>query len=491
MSTWATRLTRSTVLGIIAEVLARVANTIFFFIIARKAGEAEAGAYALGFTFALILMQCALGGLDQFMLREVAYQSDQTGKIVGQCLFARFVTSLLVYMVFVVWLRGSAHGLHVQAILALLGATVISESVSTMYQSYLIAEQRVEWTVLISGFSGVLKLVGILATLLIGIDAIVAASMVLATSVIALFCYILVAGRYLPPAPWRLTWAFWRRYAGAAAPFFFVALLGMFEASIDTLLLEQRYGTRMVGLYNAAGGLIAGLVILPRVLRQVLLPIVTRAYVEMRGKIGMMLEQLMRVLGGAALFISITLIGSADILMNFFSRAHFIGAAQVLQVMACSFVITMITLPNGRVLAAAGKQRIFVPLQIVSTVSTIAFNLALQPWLGAVGAALGDGLAALIVFALGAMYVQLRLVRWPILRTLTRLALAGLPFALTLLGLRAIGIHWLLALLAGWTVYAAGMWGWGVVTRHDLQWMQAIFAQHYLSRRSLPNGANR
>nr|MBA3946249.1 flippase [Herpetosiphonaceae bacterium] len=428
MSEWGKHATRSTFLGLLAEILARTANTIFFFIIAHKAGEAEAGTYALGFAFAMILTQCALGGLDQFMLREVAYRPQDTGQIVGECLSIRLVSACLTYSMFIVWLAHSNNLPHAQTILRLLGATVVSESLGALYQSYLVSQHRVEFTVLISGLSGLLKLGGILLVLVIGGDAIAAALMVLIANVGALGGYMYVTARYLPSAPWRFTVRFWRSHWLAVMPFFFAALLGMVEGSVDTLLLAHNFGTRGVGVYNAAASLMAGLLIFPRVVRQVTLPIVTRYYAQFGVKVRVMLEQMLRVIGGGSVLISVTLICCADQVMTFLARSTFPGAALVLQVLAASFIVLLVSIPNGRLLAAAGQQKIFVPIQIASTLSTLVLNLLLQPMFGVVGAAWADLASALLVFGLGALYVHLRIVRWPLLPTLGRLTFAALPF---------------------------------------------------------------
>ena len=50
---WALRAARGTVLGVLAEIAARGANTIFFILLARHL-ESDAGAYTLGFTYALV-----------------------------------------------------------------------------------------------------------------------------------------------------------------------------------------------------------------------------------------------------------------------------------------------------------------------------------------------------------------------------------------------------------------------------------------------------
>ncbi len=484
MSGVAGRLTRNTVLGVIGEVIARLANTLFFLLLAHRISETEAGSYALGFTFAAILLQCALGGLDQFMLRELAAHPEHSGQIMGQCLLLRLGGAGLAYGGFLVWLLNSSYAAHSAIIYALLGATGLSEGLVVLYQSYLITAQRVEFIVAISAGSGLIKLGAVGLSLVLRGDAVSAAGAVLFTSIAGLAGYMLVARRFLPPIQWSLTLDFWRPHWQAVVPFFAIAVLATFEGTIDTLMLARNFGAQGVGVYNAAAGLLAGLLILPRVLRQVILPVMTRYYVNQRSAIATIMGQLLRVLGSGSILIGVTIIGTADVIMGFFYRRVFVTATPVLQILAASFVFMLLAIPSGRLIAAAGKQRVYVPIQLLSITSTVILNLLLQPKLGALGAAWADCAAALIVFLSGALYARRTIVDWPIGATLLRLGLAALPYAATLLGLRALGVHWLAALVLGWAVYAVSLRLCQVITAADIAWGQSLLAQRQLLPRS-------
>ncbi|MBA3945639.1 MAG: hypothetical protein H0X37_13865, partial [Herpetosiphonaceae bacterium] len=97
-----------------------------------------------------------------------------------------------------------------------------------------------------------------------------------------------------------------------------------------------------------------------------------------------------------------------------------------------------------------------------------------------------DLASALLVFGLGALYVHLRIVRWPLLPTLGRLTFAALPFIGSLVGLRALGVNWLVAVVVSWSVYAISLRICGIITEDEILWVQQFLEQRNLAKRGMP-----
>ncbi|MFQ3633475.1 oligosaccharide flippase family protein [Roseiflexus sp.] len=178
-------------LVVIAEVLARVANSILFVLLTWRLGEMEASRYTLGFTFALFLIQFSLGGLDQLLTREVSKAPNRGGIILGTFLLARCISSLLLYMALIAWIAGPfGYDSATNQIVLIVGATFIPDSLTALCQAFLIARDRVAYVTLLGALTGVFKLILGFAAIWLGGGALIAAIIVLMTSCISLLFHV-------------------------------------------------------------------------------------------------------------------------------------------------------------------------------------------------------------------------------------------------------------------------------------------------------------
>ncbi|MFQ3684244.1 polysaccharide biosynthesis C-terminal domain-containing protein [Roseiflexus sp.] len=442
-------------LVVIAEVLARVANSILFVLLTWRLGEMEASRYTLGFTFALFLIQFSLGGLDQLLTREVSKAPNRGGIILGTFLLARCISSLLLYMALIAWIAGPfGYDSATNQIVLIVGATFIPDSLTALCQAFLIARDRVAYVTLLGALTGVFKLILGFAAIWLGGGALIAAIIVLMTSCISLLFHVTLITTRFTSLSISLEPAFLVEHARSEWPLLLIAILTTLEGTIDAILLSRRIGTLEVGVYAASMLFLNALMIVPAAFRQIILPEITVRYATQRERAFDVYTQSARALLIVTLLLSASLTVNADQIVPIVYRDHFSSAIPVLQILIWSFVFTTLLVPGGRLMLAAGRQAMFVPLLIGSLSLNVVLNLWLQPSLGAIGAAVARVSSSALMLALSFMCVQRIIYRWHVMPVLIGPLVATLTMIAVNVGLRWVGVQWIVALGISWLVYA-------------------------------------
>lgn len=455
MKHWALQAARNTALVVIAEVLARVANSILFVLLTWHLGEMEASRYTLGFTFALFLVQFSLGGIDQLLTREVSKAPNRGGVILGTFLFVRCISSLLLYLALIAWIAGPfGYDSVTNQLVLIVGATFIPDSLTALCQAFLIARDRVAYVTLLGALTGVFKLILGSAAIWLGGGALIAAIIILITSGISLLLHIALIIARFTGLSISLEPAFLMEHARSEWPLLLIAILTTLEGTIDAILLSRRVGTLEVGVYAASTLFLNALMIVPAAFRQIILPEITIRYATQRERAFDVYTQSSRALLIVTLLLSASLTVNADQIIPIVYRDHFSSAIPVLQILIWSFVFTTLLVPGGRLMLAAGRQAVFVPLLIGSLSLNVALNLWLQPSHGATGAAIARVSSSALMLSLSFLCVQRLIYRWRVTPALIGPLAATLTMMAVNIGLRWVGVPWIVALGVSWLVYA-------------------------------------
>lgn len=469
MKHWVVRATGGASLVVAAEVLARAANMVFFVLLIRFLGESEAGAYTLGFTFATLLMQLSLGGLDQLLLREIGRAPHQSDVLLGSFLTARFFSSSLCFVALALLLYSSfGYQPYVNAVVLVLGASLLPDSLTMLCQAYLIAHDRVAYITLFSGLSGAIKLVVGATILWLGGTALAAAWVVLGASILSLLLHIGVIIRNFHWPRLSCEQGFWFAQARAEWPIFIIGIIGTIEGTFDALMLSRR-NVAEVGVYGAATAILSALLIVSTAFRQIILPIMAAHYRESRDRTYAIYHYLLRGFAIVTVLVCVSLTFSADRILMFIYASRSDIVTPVFQVAIWSFFFVCLNVPNGRLLLTVDRQAQVVPFMFAGMVLNVLMNIALQPVLGAQGAALARVASTGVVFLLCVVYVHRHVTSISPVSSLLRPICAGILMALAMGGLRWIGIHWVITLLAGWMIFAIALYVLRGVSTTDIQ----------------------
>ncbi len=459
---------------IAAEVLARAANTIFFVLLIRFLGESEAGAYSLGFTFATLLIQLSLGGLDQLLLREIGRVPQLSNVLLGSFLAVRFVSSCLCLVALALWLQGPfGYQPYVNTVVLVLGASILPDSLTALCQAYLIAHDRAAYITLFGGLSGAIKLSVGTAILWLEGSALAAAWVVLVSSILTFLFHI---GMIIHDFRWpRLSFdrGFLLAQARAEWPIFIITIIGTIEGTFDALLLSRSGNLAAVGIYGAATAILSALLIVPNAFRQVILPVMAAHYRESRDRAYTIYLHLLRGFAIVTVLICVSLTLNADQILVIIYASRGDVVAPIFQIAIWSFFFVCLNVPNGRLLLTANRQAQVVPFMFAGMLLNVLINIALQPVLGAQGAATARVVSTGLVFLLCLAYVHRQVTSISPISSLLRPIGAGMFMALAIGGLRWIDVHWVSALVAGWIVFALALYTLRGVSPTDIQSLRA------------------
>ncbi|MBO9315008.1 MAG: flippase [Chloroflexus sp.] len=478
MTHWALQAARDTILIVLAEVLARIANSILFVLLTWRLGEIEASRYTLGFTFALFLIQFSLGGIDQLLTREVTKAPDRSDVFLGTFLLVRFFSSALLYVALILWIIGPfGYDRVTNQIVLIVGATFVPDSLTALFQAFLVARNRVVYVTLFGAITGVTKLILGFLAVISGGDALVVAFIILITSIFSLALHLLlVVHRFT-----RLSISFERKFifvnARSELPLLIIAILTTLEGTIDAIMLSRRFGPLEVGVYAASALFLNALMIVPTAFRQIVLPLITTQYINQKEKAFDIYRQSVRTLLIITLLLSASLTINADKIVPIIYSDYFSATIPVLQILIWSFVFTTLLVPGGRLILAAGQQSAFVPLLIGSLSLNIVLNLILQPALGAKGAAIARVASSALMLVLSFVYVQRAIYRWNVAPVLIGPLNAILVMLVVNAGLRWMGMHWIVALIISWSVYAGALVTLRAVSATELRRLRDLLLQ--------------
>lgn len=417
MTFWLWRAIRGTGLAVVAELLARMSNAIFFILLTWQANQIEASTFSVGFVYTGLLTAFCLGGLEQLLNREASRDVTESQVTLGNFLLARIITASIIFIGLWIWLiTFSLYNHYTILVIILIGSTLIPESVTNLFQAFFIATNRIHYIVAINALAGVSRvLAGAIIIWLWGNSAAVA-MIVAMTSWLGAFIYFgLVVKQFFWP-----TFSFhphlWRSYFRAEAPLFLMALMASLESNFDSLLLSGGGANDIVivGAYNAAGTLLNALLIIPNSLRQVILSIFSAVYYKDREKALVAYTQSMRLLLYGALFLCLSITFYAPHIVSILYRQSFTIAAPVLQVLIWSFLWIVLLVPNGRLMLTAGIQHRAVLPQFGGMLLNISLNLMLQSTYTLIGAAIAKVGSAALVFAWCFWIVRQELCRWSV-----------------------------------------------------------------------------
>jgi O-antigen/teichoic acid export membrane protein len=177
------------------------------------------------------------------------------------------------------------------------------------------------------------------------------------------------------------------------------------------------------------------------------------------------------------LLLSASLTINADKIVPIIYSDYFSATIPVLQILIWSFVFTTLLVPGGRLILAAGQQSAFVPLLIGSLSLNIVLNLILQPALGAKGAAIARVASSALMLVLSFVYVQRAIYRWNVAPVLIGPLNAILVMLVVNAGLRWVGMHWIVALIISWSVYAGALVTLRAVSATELRRLRDLLLQ--------------
>ena len=439
------------------KAMTAVAGLLTIMVLTRHLGPTGFGYYRTVLTycaFAAVLADC---GLYMINLREMSRPGADSGRVAGNALALRFVTTASALIVAAVVAWATPYDLTVKWGV-MIGAVIYtclqaSDFLVSIFQS-----------VLKQGRNAVAEVIGALVTL--------AVVWVLATTTRAGALPMLgatLSGAALALAvSWRLAYklvrfrpsfdrGLWREFLVAGLPIAGAQILGMAMLRGDSLLLSFYQPARDVGLYGVPSKLFEVATSIPYQFAGLMMPALTAGARAGRLEFGTALRNAVDV--GAVYGIGVILVLAmfAPRLLALMAGAEFAAGAPALVIVAFAIALAGMTHLLRFALVACERPRIVLIGDSIACTCAFAAYFTLIPRYSFVGAAIGTVVAE--VAALVCMLIGLRQAGRPLpsIANPCKAILSGAVAAVVMVLLTRLELPWLLSLVLGGVVYLAGL----------------------------------
>jgi O-antigen/teichoic acid export membrane protein len=170
-------------------------------------------------------------------------------------------------------------------------------------------------------------------------------------------------------------------------PFFLADGLAVIYASIDITIVATLLGEDALGVYVPAIVLVNALFIIPGTVYGVMVPVISRAYVERSVRIRAVSIAFLGGLSTLGLFLAIPVVRLAGPIIRLVYGASFAASTEILAIIGVVLFFKSINFGLGGILTAIDWQRQRVLAQFVAVVFNVALNLLVIGRYGIIGVA--------------------------------------------------------------------------------------------------------
>lgn len=454
--------------------ITKSATAIMFILIARHSGSADAGLYALGVTYTLLIL-ALLTGLEELLIREVSRQLHLSKRYLVNYLALRLALTTLLYLALVAGLTPILHyPPHVTRIVRLMALSAFPDGIAAVGQAICLAHGRLRLPAFSAFISTALKISGGMWLLVStsSLEAIavmqIAGSGLNAVTILAWSTHILSQGK----GDWRLSWQFCRRELRLLSPFVLMGVASAVEYQADVIILSVVRDETSVAWYRAATTILLSLALLAAAFRAAIYPLMTRVASQSLVRLKLIYERsvfylLMAVLPMAA---GISLV--ARQLLFVLYGPGFEASVPVLRVIIWALVFIFLAVPNTRVLLALDRQRWASAFISVSVLTNVLLNVLLTPTYGETGAAVARLASTTLYVAMSFVAVYRLLKPSGIWLSLLRLMPPVLLMICAVWAARTLPL--LVTILLGAVIYGLLIWATRAIPSHERSQLQQL-----------------
>jgi len=172
-------------------------------------------------------------------------------------------------------------------------------------------------------------------------------------------------------------------------PFLTLGIIHALYFNVDIIMLSKMQGDIYVGWYTpAANDLFFGILIIPAAISTVIFPMFSRHYRESVDKLRLSCNFSTKILILLGIPISIGAFMLAPEIISFIFGPKYENSITVLQIVSIAIVMSFIRESLGFGLAAIGKEKNLMWINIISLISNIFLNLIFIPLYAHIGAAI-------------------------------------------------------------------------------------------------------
>ena len=384
------------------DMFVKFSGIITAIILARYLGPESYGKYSFVISFAFIFMVFSDFGQNDLIIRDVARDHTLAPQYFISSLISKTIFSCLsiTFLILLVYLMGYSEEIILYSIV--FSASIIFITLINSISSILKALERMGHVLLINVISSTALLVFVFAIVYLKGSLL----QIIFFRVLALFVGLIIGFIILIKKVIKLEFlidlSFIKRLIMNAFPFLTNGIIYAIYLNTDIILLSKIKGELHVGWYTAAAsGLFSGLFIIPAAISTITYPIFSRQYKEGIDNLSNSCNFTIKILIILGVPISVgTFILAPQIIHSIFG-SRYENSITVLQILAIAISFMFARDPIGFGLAAIGKAKALMWLNIFFLALNIILNLILIPLYAEVGAAITSAICIFLSLPAG------------------------------------------------------------------------------------------
>lgn len=372
----------------LGDVFGRILGMATAIILARYLGPEDYGKYSLVISLAYIFMVFSDFGLNDLIIRDIAQDHALASRYMAASLIAKPLLSCIsmVFLVLMVYFMGYSREIVLcTAVFSLhIVFNTLNNSLSSIFKGF----QRMEYASLITVFNGVVGLLLVVAlahwhgTL---IEIIFSRVLTLFISfVVGYFIFVKNFGK----PDFSVSGSFIKKHLAAAFPFLTIGIIHSLYFKVDVIMLSKLKGDLAVGWFSAAANdLFFGLFVIPQAVSAVTYPIFSKQFSESIEQLRKSCNFTIKILTIIGVAISAGTFVLAPQIIYLVFGPQYENSIVVLRIISLAISFSFIRDPFGYGLAAVGKVRVLMWLNIYSLIINVALNSFMIPLYAHIGAA--------------------------------------------------------------------------------------------------------
>lgn len=363
-------------------------NVILFWLIARFYGKEIFGQFTLAQTFASIFIVFADFGFDMLLATEVPKNKNNSAAIFNSFFPLKLFFTTLAFCGMIIIISFNNYSSDVKILIFIFTFYAIFTTIMNFFFGFLKGHEKLQYEAKVS-FIINFGTLAILLFFVINKTNIVIISIIFAsTRFLGLLLSTYYALKVQPFIRFKLNFSNYSKVLNQVLIFGSFLIFGNLYFQIDTILISYFKGEGAVGIYQAVFRIILLPLILPEVMINSILPVLSRNYISNNKEwstLGQTLNKFLIVFG-IPIFLA-TYFFAEEIIHLIYSGKDFAMSIPILRIFSFIILIRFYSETFGLMLTTSGKQKNRMHIVLVATIINAILNIVLIPEFGVIGAA--------------------------------------------------------------------------------------------------------
>lgn len=459
-----------------AKLATRISNSIIAILISRMIGVNANGIYTIAITYYTIGLRIALWGFDQYIIREISKNKNETSNIFSTLVIIQVAIGLISFCLIFVASLLAPYPPETRLIIQVFSLGIFSESMLLLCQSVSLAFEKVKRIGIVGSVMSVFKVGAVFLCLQQGRGLVEIAWIFFVISVISMAIFLYLTRDFLFKKNFKFNWSFGKRMLTDAFILFIISMLYTIDNKSDVLILSFISDEYDIGLYSAALSITTFFFLFPQAFKEVVYPFISKFHFADETSTKKLHFYSTKYALVIILPMTIGISTLSPEIINIIFGNEFIDAATLLSISVWILPLYTLMSLNTNLLVADYKGNIVAWSLIISSLLTSLLNIILFPMFGINISAVVRVVSFLVMTILIILAVQKDAYRIKFKKFIYKLILAGSILAIFVLYFKTINL--IVTIILGALIYFAVLFCLKTFPKKEMRYWKTALKQN-------------